>query len=46
VAEFLVSRGVDPIILEITSHGEGNPLIKTPDGTAEPKNRRVEIVVR
>ncbi len=46
VAEFLVSRGVDPIILEITSHGEGNPLIKTPDGMAEPKNRRVEVVVR
>ena len=46
VAEFLVSRGVDPKILEITSHGEGNPLVKTPDGVAEPKNRRVEIVVR
>ena len=46
VAEFLVSRGVDPKILEITSHGEGNPLVKTPDGMAEPKNRRVEVVVR
>ncbi|MCP4578109.1 MAG: OmpA family protein [Deltaproteobacteria bacterium] len=46
VAEFLVFRGVDPKIIEITSHGEGNPLIKTPDGMAEPKNRRVEIVVR
>ena len=46
VAEFLVSRGVNPQILEITSHGEGNPLVKTPDGTAEPKNRRVEVVVR
>ena len=46
VAEFLVSRGVNPQILEITSHGEGNPLVKTPDGVAEPKNRRVEVVVR
>ena len=46
VAELLVFRGVDPKIIEITSHGEGNPLVKTPDGVAEPKNRRVEIVVR
>ena len=46
VAEFLVSRGIDPKIFEITSHGEGNPLVKTPDGMAEPKNRRVEVVVR
>jgi outer membrane protein OmpA-like peptidoglycan-associated protein len=46
VAEFLVSRGVNPQILEITSHGEGNPLVKTPDGTAKPRNRRVEVVVR
>ena len=46
VVEFLVSEGVDSKILEITSHGEGNPLVKTPDGVAEPKNRRVEVVIR
>ncbi len=46
VAEFLVKKGVDPKIIEITSHGEGNPLVKTADGVAEPKNRRVEVVVR
>ncbi len=46
VAQLLISRGVDPNIIEITSHGEGNPLVKTPDGKAEPRNRRVEIVVR
>ena len=46
VAEFLISEGVDPNIIEITSHGEGNPLVKTPDGVAEPKNRRVEVVIR
>ena len=46
VADFLISKGVDRNIIEITSHGEGNPLIKTPDGVAEPRNRRVEIVVR
>ena len=46
VADLLVSRGVAPKIIEITSHGEGNPLVRTADGVAEPKNRRVEVVVR
>ena len=46
VAELLINKGVDPKIIEITSHGEGNPLVKTADGVAEPKNRRVEVVVR
>jgi outer membrane protein OmpA-like peptidoglycan-associated protein len=32
--------------VEITSHGERNLLVKTPDNTAEPRNRRVEITVR
>ena len=30
----------------IESHGEKNLLIKTPDNTDEPRNRRVEITVR
>ena len=30
----------------VTSHGEGNLLVKTPDNTPEPANRRVEITVR
>lgn len=29
-----------------TSHGESNLLIKTPDETSEPLNRRVEVTVR
>jgi len=32
-------------IVEVTSHGETNPLIKTAKGVAEPRNRRVEVVV-
>ncbi len=32
--------------IAVTSHGEKNPLIKTPDETAEPKNRRVEVTIR
>ena len=36
----------DPGIIEIDSHGEDNPLVKTPDEVAEPKNRRVEVTLR
>lgn len=32
--------------VEITSHGEHNLLVPTPDETAEPRNRRVEVTVR
>ena len=46
VSKMLVTRGVDPKHLFITSHGKSDPLIKTPDGVAEPRNRRVEAIVR
>jgi outer membrane protein OmpA-like peptidoglycan-associated protein len=42
----LISRGVDPNIIEASWHGEGLLLIDTPDETDEQKNRRVEIYVR
>ncbi|NCC05583.1 MAG: OmpA family protein [Proteobacteria bacterium] len=44
--DMLVGAGVDPSIIQIFSHGEGNLLIPTPDETPEPKNRRVEVLVR
>ncbi len=46
VASVLLGNGVDPSILEITSHGEDNPLVPTGDQVPEPRNRRVEITVR
>lgn len=46
VSALLKKMGVDPEIMEITSHGEGNPLVPTPDNVAEPRNRRVEVIVR
>lgn len=46
VAEMLKSAGVDPENLEITSHGERNLLVQTPDEVSEPRNRRVEVTVR
>lgn len=46
VRAVLVSRGVDPRTIDIDSHGEGNPLVKTPDEVAEPRNGRVEVTIR
>jgi outer membrane protein OmpA-like peptidoglycan-associated protein len=46
VADVLVSRGVDRAIIEIEFYGEEKLLIETPDGVDEPRNRRVEIIVR
>lgn len=46
VAEMLRQRHIDVIDLKVSSHGERNLLIDTPDGVSEPRNRRVEISVR
>lgn len=46
VADFLLSRGVDPEELEITSHGETRPMIKTGDEVDEPMNRRVIVILK
>lgn len=44
--DILVKAGINEIYISTTSHGEGNPLIPTKKGVAEPRNRRVEIIVR
>ncbi|WP_305046954.1 OmpA family protein [Geoalkalibacter sp.] len=46
IADRLVAAGIAEDFLEIASHGEKNPLIPTADEVLEPRNRRVEIVVR
>lgn len=46
IARILMDKGVDPDLIEITSHGEANPLVPTPDKVAEPRNRRVEVMIR
>jgi outer membrane protein OmpA-like peptidoglycan-associated protein len=42
----LIYQGINPDWIEIASHGEDNPLIKTEDEVSEPRNRRVEVVIR
>ena len=46
VSQLLIQHGVDAEKIETTSHGEENPLVKTDDNVSEPKNRRVEVIVR
>lgn len=46
VYRILLQVGFDPSTIEIRSHGESDLLVKTPDETREPLNRRVEISVR
>ena len=46
VRDLLVAAGLDPSTVDLRSHGEGDLLIRTPDETPEPRNRRVEIAVR
>jgi outer membrane protein OmpA-like peptidoglycan-associated protein len=46
IRDLLLQEGIEPAILEVTSHGEANPLIPTADEVPEPRNRRVEVTVR
>ncbi len=42
----LEAKGIPIENMEVTSHGEKNQLVKTPDNTSEKRNRRVEVTVR
>ena len=46
IRDQLVALGAKPEVIEVASHGERNPLVPTPDGAREPRNRRVEITIR
>jgi len=46
ILQLIIEKGIDKSYINMSSHGEGNPVIPTEDGVAEPLNRRVEIIVR
>jgi outer membrane protein OmpA-like peptidoglycan-associated protein len=46
VRNLLVSAGLDATRIEVSSLGETDLFVRTPDETPEPGNRRVDIVVR
>lgn len=41
-----LTAGLPKDSVGISSHGKEDLLVKTPDNTAEPENRRVEVIVR
>jgi outer membrane protein OmpA-like peptidoglycan-associated protein len=46
VRDILVEAGLAPSTIAVSSHGEADLLVKTPNNTPGPRNRRVEITVR
>ena len=46
VKDLLIKNGTNPDLMTVSSHGKGNPLVPTQDCVAEPRNRRVEVIVR
>ena len=46
VRDALVAAGVPSEIIEIAYHGANNPLVPTPRGVPELRNRRVEVTIR
>ncbi|HOW55592.1 MAG TPA: OmpA family protein [Syntrophorhabdaceae bacterium] len=44
--DILITSGAVPASVTVTSHGEGNPLVKTADNVTEPRNRRTEIAIK
>jgi outer membrane protein OmpA-like peptidoglycan-associated protein len=46
VRNLLISAGLEASQIQVTSLGETDLLVRTPDDTPEPRNRRVDIVVR
>jgi len=46
IRDALVGQGLNPAITRAVGRGERELLIPTPDNTPEPRNRRVEVIVR
>jgi OmpA-OmpF porin, OOP family len=46
VADILVTHGVKPDRITIQGQGEKELMVSTPDNTPEPRNSRVEVMIR
>ena len=46
VRDILIAASVDASAIEVASHGEADPVVRTADEVFEPRNRRVAITVR
>ena len=46
VRDMLIQRGLKASFIRAVGRGEREPLVPTPDEQPEPRNRRVEVIVR
>jgi outer membrane protein OmpA-like peptidoglycan-associated protein len=46
IKKLLLKKGVENSKIMVSSHGENDLLVKTPNGVSNRKNRRVEIMVK
>jgi peptidoglycan-associated lipoprotein len=46
ITELLAAHGATPTSIETSSRGKTDLLVKTPDQTLEPRNRRAEVTIR
>jgi outer membrane protein OmpA-like peptidoglycan-associated protein len=46
VYDTLTKGGVPASVIDVSYHGSNNPLVATPRGVPEPRNRRVEVTIR
>jgi outer membrane protein OmpA-like peptidoglycan-associated protein len=46
IREMLIAQGLKSNFIRAVGRGEREPLIPTPDNAREPRNRRVEVIVR
>src|SRR5215468_451799 len=46
IRDILIKHGLRASFIRVVGRGEREPLIPTPDEQAEPRNRRVEVIVR
>ena len=46
IRDLLIQAGLDGTVIDVRSHGESDPVVPTPDNTAEARNRRVEVTIR
>jgi outer membrane protein OmpA-like peptidoglycan-associated protein len=46
VRDTLISQGIRSDQIELRYHGKRDPLVRTGDNVSEPRNRRVEVIVK
>jgi len=46
VRDMLIQRGIQASFIRAVGRGEREPLVPTPDEQPEPRNRRVQVIVR